>query len=141
MPECLFIPTPRYANIKSTKPLKLFLRSHIHYLQRSIHQLNHMSWFECFGVYIVNIMGMEDARFRAIQNGLFAGRISKAKAPPADIELADTRIIIMKRGVVIYLGSLLGAQTMAILSGIITWYPTCVCRSRLLIKHVCVGCV
>jgi hypothetical protein len=38
-------------------------------------------------------------------------------------------------------GVLLGAQTIAILSGIIIWYPQWVCRSRLLIKQVCVGCV
>lgn len=38
-------------------------------------------------------------------------------------------------------GLLLGAHTIAILSGIITWYPQCVCRSLLLIKHVWDGCV
>lgn len=32
-----------------------------------------------------------------------------------------------------------GAQTMAILSGIISWYPAWVCRSRELMKHVWVG--
>jgi hypothetical protein len=86
MPDRLFILTPRYANVKSTpRPLKSFLRPHIHYFQWSIHQLNHMSWFQCFGVYIVNIVGVEDAGFRAIENGLFARRIGKAKAPPTDI--------------------------------------------------------
>lgn len=40
-----------------------------------------------------------------------------------------------------YDGSDLGAQTIAILSGIMTWYPDCVCRSLELMKHVWVGCV
>ena len=38
-------------------------------------------------------------------------------------------------------GSKRGAQTMAMLSGIMTWYPACVCRSRELMKQLCVGCV
>lgn len=40
-----------------------------------------------------------------------------------------------------YDGVYRGAQTMAMLSGIMTWYPAWVCISRELMKQVCVGWV
>lgn len=42
-----------------------------------------MSWFECFGVDVVNVVRVEDARTGAIQNCLFTGWIGKAETAPA----------------------------------------------------------
>jgi hypothetical protein len=41
----------------------------------------------------------------------------------------------------IYLGCFDGEHTIAIASGSMIWYPTWVCKSTLLMKHVCVGWV
>lgn len=46
--------------------LELLLRAHINDLEWRIGQLNHMPWFECFGVYIVHIVWVKDARTVAV---------------------------------------------------------------------------
>jgi hypothetical protein len=63
--------------------LKLLLWPHVHNLQRRIHQLDHMSRFERLGVYVIDIVRMEDAWFRAIENSLFTWRVCEAETAPA----------------------------------------------------------
>lgn len=62
--------------------LELLLWSHIHNLQWSIHQLHDMPRLERFSIYIIHIMRMENAWLGAIQNCLFARRISEAETAP-----------------------------------------------------------
>lgn len=97
--------------------LELLFRPHIHELQRRIGELNHMSGLQCFSVYVVNVVRMEDAGTSAVENGLFTRRISKTEAAPTVAWLvlqADQGLNIS------YLGCFVGAQTMAMLSGIMT---------------------
>ena len=96
--------------------LKLLLRPHIYNLQRRIPELNHMSRLQRLSVDILHVMGVENTRTTAVENGLFTGGICEAETTPATSTSAPTRGGERKT----YLGSLLGAQTIAILSGIIT---------------------
>jgi len=42
-----------------------------------------MARFQCFRVYVVHVVGVEDTRATAIKYGLFARGVSEAKATPA----------------------------------------------------------
>ena len=71
--------------------------------------------------------------------GLFSCQVDRSiEKRPSCCMLANSGLVESERTAY---SPLLGAHTMAILSGIMTWYPQCVCRSLELMKHVCVGCV
>lgn len=63
--------------------LSISLPPHIHHLQRSILQLNHVPRFQRFGVDVVYVVRVEDTRFGARENGLFPGGIGEAETTPA----------------------------------------------------------
>jgi hypothetical protein len=71
---------------------ELPLRSHIHHLQRPIIQLHHMPWLQRLGIYIIHLVRVEDARFRAIEYRLFTRRIRKAEASPAAPSLTTHQV-------------------------------------------------
>jgi hypothetical protein len=102
------------------------LPPHINHLQRRIPQLHDMPRLECFGVDVVDVVGMEDTRFSAAENGLFPRGIGEAEAAPARrlvlalMHLYRGWIRARKKTRGTYSGVLLGAQTIAILSAIIT---------------------
>jgi hypothetical protein len=100
--------------------LVLLLRPHIHNLQRRVLQLNNMSRLQRLGVNIVHIMRMEDTRLRAIENRLFTWWVREAEAAPAIAVISTNSTMLRDEGQMTYLGCLVGAQTIAILSGIIT---------------------
>ena len=117
--------------------LEVLLGPHVHDFQGRVGQLDYVTWLERFGIDVIDVVRMEYARSTAVQNGLLAWGVSKAETTPAvSLSVSQTK----SRGSwMAYLGCFVGAQTMAMLSGIMTWYPTWVCRSLLLIKQVCVG--
>ena len=61
--------------------------SHINELQRRVGELNYMSGLQCLGVYVVNVMRMEDAWTSAVENCLFTWRICETEAAPAVVWL------------------------------------------------------
>jgi hypothetical protein len=71
------------------------------------------------GINILHIMRVENSGFRAVQDGLLARRIREAEAAPT-IYMMSTFDKSEGVRVPTYLGVLLGAQTIATLSGIIT---------------------
>jgi hypothetical protein len=77
-----------------------------------------MAWFQRFGVNVIDIVRMEDTGTTAIQNGLLARGIGKAETTPTvSLSVSPTR---PERRPLTYLGCFVGAQTMAMLSGIMT---------------------
>jgi len=88
-------------------------------------------------IKIINIVWVEESRPSAVQYRLHSRRICEAEDAPAAALSALRQTKIKEYAY----SPLLGAQTMAILSCIIAWYPECVCRSVELMKQVCVGCV
>lgn len=109
--------------------LELLLWPHVNNLQRRIGQFHHVARFERFGVDVIHVVGMEYTRFGAIQNGLFTWGIGEAETAPTIILVsylywvARTSNRWKKRSgknTSTYLGTLVGAHTIAMLSGIIT---------------------
>ena len=93
--------------------------SHIHHLQRRIPQLDNMSRLQRLGVNIVYVVRVEDARFGAAEDGLLTRGIGEAEAAPATCRVSmDFSVGKHIEGT--YSGVLLGAQTIAMLSAIIT---------------------
>lgn len=95
---------------------------------------------------------MEQASLMAVQDGFFTGWIRETE----NTMTVQSSLSVSKKekkkektegkgangvGKRTYSGLLLGAHTMATLSGSMTWYPTEVCRSLLLKKQVWEGCV
>lgn len=76
-----------------------------------------MSWLKSLRVDIVHVMGMENTRTGTIEYGLFARRICESEAAPTVTSQLSLSTLIIDCA---HLGSLLGAQTIAILSGIMT---------------------
>lgn len=93
------------------------------------------------GIQIRLRVRVEQARLMTIENRIFARRIREAENTMTVHPLYQRWFKHDMAGSRTYSGDLEGAHTMATLSGNMTWYPTLVCRSLLLRKHVCVGCV
>ena len=98
--------------------LKVLLGPHVDDFQGRVGQLDHMTWLESFGVDVIDVVRMEYTRSTAVENGLFAWGISKAETTPAvSTSVSQTR----SWGILLtYLGCFVGAQTIAMLSGIMT---------------------
>lgn len=93
---------------------------------------------QSIGVHIGFAVRMKYASIGTLKHTVHAWRISQPEDTPSIYVSHSYSVLDQKKT---YDGVLLGAQTIAILSDIIVWYPKCVCRSRLLMKHVCVGWV
>lgn len=75
-----------------TADLKVLLGPHVDDFQWRVGQLDHMAWFKRFGIDIIDVVRMEDARTTAVQNGLFAWGVGKAETTPAvSLSVSETR--------------------------------------------------
>jgi hypothetical protein len=75
-----------------SRTLELLPRPHIHNLQRRIRKLNHMPRLERLCINIIHVMGVEDARTTAVENGLFAWGVCEAETTPAVSSSVTTQI-------------------------------------------------
>jgi hypothetical protein len=116
-----FCPLPYHKNVLLA--VTLLLRPHVDDFQRRRWKFYYMPWAQCLCVYVFYTVRMENSRLSAVENRLFARRICQSKHSPT-ISLVSLKFLFSLRlarersGT--YEGSLEGAQTIAILSGIIT---------------------
>lgn len=69
--------------------MALLLGPHIYDLQRSIRQFDDVPRFQGFGVYVLHVVWVEDARLAAVEDRLLAGRVSETETAPAVRQLAS----------------------------------------------------